>query len=283
MNISSEPIIYPINSHRHIIRGTHPSIYTNAAPVAVSNKIRAIQARKSRINLQSYYDFSDIRPLHLSNPAVGTNSSTNFTHISAQKLLERSKDLRLGRLPVRHNSRPSVLSSVSTANQQSLIWPSFNNTQNSFIKQSQSNTPTVLSTAIGLPLNKLSTTHMPDIHTRTHRAQSFLNHTFTEQQNHASYLEPQRHRSLPKKPSAQKHHTRKSSKVKSSSRPTDDPKQSKLNMSENVIHFYESEDDQENVPVMDAEFEEYLQKSTIKCADWLLKYVVDKTFEDFEE
>ncbi len=46
--------------------------------------------------------------------------------------------------------------------------------------------------------------------------------------------------------------------------------------------MYESEED-ENVPVVDEEFEAYVQKAMVKCADWLIKYVFDKTYDENDE
>jgi len=37
----------------------------------------------------------------------------------------------------------------------------------------------------------------------------------------------------------------------------------------------ENDDDDGHMPVMDDEFEEYLEKATIKCADWLMKHFFD--------
>ncbi|CAF1928410.1 unnamed protein product [Rotaria magnacalcarata] len=292
MNVSSEAIAFPINHHRHMLNGTHPSIYANASPIAVNNKIRAIQARRSRITLQSYYDFTDIRPINLNNAGATTHSSTNFSNLSAQKLLERSKDVRLGHVPARHESRPSVLSSISTANQQSLIWPSYNS-PNGFTKQSQINTPTMATPIPVLPNNKTSAHNMPDIHQRPYRTQTRTSHTLTEQQNDTLFLAA-RHKSLSKtKSSIPKANCRKASKVKSSyatpnNQPLqaihkDDLKQSKAKKNENAVHLYESEEEEENIVAIDAEFEEYIQKSTMKCADWLLKYVVDKDFDYSDE
>ncbi|CAF1031052.1 unnamed protein product [Rotaria sordida] len=298
MNISSETITYPIDHHHHhnhILNGTHSTMYTNASPIAVNNKIKAIQARKSRITLQSYYDFTDIQPLNLSNTGGTTNSSNLFR----QKLLERSKDLHFNHISTHRNSRPSILSSISTTNHHSLIWPSYN-TSNGFIKQLQTNSPTMSSTTIGLPINKSSNNNnnnnnnnMPDIYQRSNRTQTITYQPLTEQQNSSIFIEP-RHRSLPKmKSSIPKTFYRRASKDKSSfpishNQPLkilhkDYSKQSKNNTNANIIHLYESEEDNENMPIVDEEFEEYLQTSTIKCANWLIKYVFDKEFDDNNE
>ncbi|CAF1157035.1 unnamed protein product [Rotaria sp. Silwood1] len=289
MNVSSETIAYPINHHHNILNGTHSNMYTSASPTAVNNKIRAIQTRKSRITLQSYYDFTDIRPLNLSN--VG-GTSTNSSNLSPHKLLERSKDLRLGRITNRHNSRPSVLSSISNTNQHSLIWPSYNS-PNGFMKQYQINSPTISSTTLGLPRNKSPNGHMPDIYQRLNRTQTITYPPLIEQLNSSMFIEP-RHKSLPKtKSSIPKAYYQRTSKGKSSIPISHIPplrisnkdylKQSKNNINENIVHLYESEEDDENVPIIDEEFEEYIQKSTVKCADWLIKYVFDQKFNDNDE
>ena len=59
MNVSSETLAYPINHHRRVVTNKHSSMLVNASPIAVNNKIRAIQTRKPRITLPSYYDFTE--------------------------------------------------------------------------------------------------------------------------------------------------------------------------------------------------------------------------------
>ena len=52
------------------------------------------------------------------------------------------------------------------------------------------------------------------------------------------------------------------------------------------IRMYESEEEVEEVsqlPHLDAEYEDYVEKAIVKCADWLIKYVFDHKYEDIEE
>ncbi|CAF2672684.1 unnamed protein product [Rotaria sp. Silwood2] len=282
--MSSETIAYPINHHHHILNRTHSSMYRSTSPIDLNNKLTAIQTRKSRVALQSYYDFTDSRPLNMSNISGTTNSS----NLSPQKLLERSQDLRLGRIP----ARPSVLSSISTANQHSLIWPTYSS-PNGITQQLPTNSPTMSSTNFGLQMNKSLNYHMPDIYQRSNRTQTMTYPLLTEQQNSSMFVEP-RHKSLPKiKSSVPKPYYRRVAKGKASfpisrTQPLrasykDHLKQSKNNTNEHIVLLYESEEDDENVPIIDEEFEEYIQKSTIKCADWLIKYVFDKEFDYNDE
>jgi hypothetical protein len=289
MNLQSEAYGYPINHHRRVLNNKHSSMFVSAAPIAVKNKIRAIQTRKPRITLQSYYDFTDIRPLNIGNNGGITNSSGAFSNLSPEKLLERSKELRLARMTTRQIPRPSVLSTISTTNQPSLVWPSYNS-PGGFARQAPANSPTVSPTALGPTTNKAFTGHMPDIHQRSSRAQTTARQPLTEQQNILIPVDS-RHKSLPKnKSSAPKTYQRTISKTKSpftilNTQPLQilQNDYSKLpNNYNNIIQLYESEED-ENVPVVDEEFEAYVQKAMVKCADWLIKYVFDKTYDENDE
>lgn len=288
MNVSSEPFAFPINHHRRVLTNKHSSMFVSASPIAVNNKIRAIQTRKPRITLQSYYDFTDIRPLNIGHNG-GINSSTTLSNLSPEKLLERSKELRLSRIAARQslNPRPSVLSTISTANQASLIWPSYNS-PHGFAKPNNAESP-----SMSPIMNKSSNVHIPEIHQRSSRAQTIARQPLTEQQNLLSSTES-RHKSLPKtKSSAPKTFQRMISKSKSpfpssNTQPlnisqNDHSKQTNnINNNPNIFHLYESEEDDDHVMIMDEEFQEYLQKAIVKCADWLIQHVFDKKYDNDE-
>ncbi|CAF0739235.1 unnamed protein product [Adineta steineri] len=288
MNVSSAALVFPINHQDHrrrVLTNNHSKMFINASPVAVSNKIKAIQTRRPRITLPSYYDFTDIRPLHFGNSNGITNSLTSFSNLSPEKLIEHSKDLRLSRISARRNPRPSGLSNTSTANQQSLIWSSYN-APTSFPKQSQTNVPI----PPGLPNGKPSPNNMPDISRRPSRAQTTSRQPFTDQENSLVPVES-RHKSLTKtKPSIPKAYHRTTPKSKSPF-PTSQTQRvqtlnndnTNTNTNTNCIPLCESEDDDEDIPMMDEEFEEYLQKALVKCADWLIKYVIDKKYDENNE
>jgi hypothetical protein len=231
----------------------------------VNNKIRAIQTRKAHLNLQSYYDLNEIRALNIANNGGMPNSTTTFPYLSPEKLVERSKELRLGRWTTCNNIRPSVLSTTSTTNPQSSIWPNYHSP--------------VIS----------STNHMPDIHQRPSRVPTTTRGPLTEQQNILMPIDS-RHKSIPKmKSSIPKAYNQTPSKLKSPfPLPNPQPLQTSHNdsskqLNNDKIHVYQNVEEDDNVPlVMDEEFEEYLKKSTIKCADWLIKYVFDREYEEID-
>lgn len=283
MNVSSGTLAYPINhyAYRRAIPIKHSPMFARASPLAVSNKIRAIQTRKSRITLQSYYEITDIRPLNITQQVRASNSTVTFSNLSPEKLVERSKKLRLARIAAPAPVRPSVLSSTSTANQQSLIWPSYNS-PTALGQESQVNS---------LPANKSSAVHIPDIHRRNSRAQpATARQPLTERQNILIPIES-RHKPLSKaKASIPKAFDRSISKAKSPAISLNLPALPMLHndhlkqVKNNGIQLYESEEEQENAPlVIDEEFEEYLRKAMVKCADWLIKYVFDRTYDELHE
>lgn len=296
MNVSSETFAYPTNHHhRRVSASKHSSMFVSPSPIAVNNKIRAIQTRKPRITLQSYYDFTDIRPLNIGHTAGVTHSSGTFSNLSPEKLVERSKELRLSRIAAAGqnlNPRPSVL---STANQSSLVWASYAS-QNGFPKQTHFDSPRMSPTGHGPIMNKPPTAHMPDIPQRSSRAPTTARQPLSEQQN-LFLSTDSRHKSLPKtKSSVPKPYHRMISKSKSPFPPSnaqplqipyhDYAKQFNNNLSlnnnnnNNIIHLYESEEDDDNVLVMDEEFQEYLKKAIVKCADWLIQHVFDRKYEE---
>ena len=250
-------------------------MFVSASPLGNNNKIRATPARKPRITLQAYYDFTDIRSINISNAAGITSSSANFSTLNPEKLVERSQDIRLGRIAPRHSVRPSLLASTSTLNQQSFVWPSYN---------SPALTPT---------RNRSPAGHMPEIYQRPSRAQTLSRAPFTDQQNTLTSAEP-RHKSLTKaKATVPKAYPRTISKSKSpfpTSRSQAMPAVAKEVLkpaAKTPIRMYESEEDDgeedEKLLVVDAEYEDYVEKAMIKCADWLIKYVFDQKYEDIEE
>ena len=51
----------------------------------------------------------------------------------------------------------------------------------------------------------------------------------------------------------------------------------------NPVDAYERARDNDHLPVLDAEYDDYLEKAMIKCADWLIRYVFDKKYENIVE
>jgi hypothetical protein len=292
MNVSSETLPFPVNHHanRRVLPTKHSSMFVSPSSIAVNNKIRAIQTRKPRINLQSFYDFTDIRPLNIAQQGRISNSTNTFANLSPEKLVERSKELRLGRLTTRQNLRPSVISSNSTANQQSLIWPSYDS-PTAFFKQSQVEPIIMSPTAFGPIMNKSSMGNIPDIHQRLNRTQTTTARPpLIEQPINLIPVDARHKSSFKTKSSIPKAYDRTIAKMKS---PFVSSNVQPLPMfqndyfkqfNNNIIQIYESEEDDENAPfVMDEEFEGYVQKAIVKCADWLIKYVFDKTYDEIDE
>ncbi|CAF1204217.1 unnamed protein product [Adineta ricciae] len=293
MNVSAEALALPLNhqDHHRIPINSDSSMFMSASPVAVSNKIKAIQTRRPRVTLPSYYDFTDIRPIHIGNTNGMTNSLTTFTNVSPDKLHEHSKDLRLGRIFSRRNQRPCCLSNTPAPNQQSLIWSTYNS-PSSFPKQSQTHSPSPLNRVT----NRSTITNIPDINRRSSRAQTTSRHPSADQENSAIPVES-RHKSLSKTKSATpKIYQRTTPKSKSpfttsntqqtqrlnsnGSKPLNNDNLNQNNNNTNIIPLCESEEDDEDIPDIDAEFEEYLRKAIVKCADWLMKYVIDKKYDE---
>ena len=82
---------------------------TDSSPIAVRNKIKAIQSRKPRLTIPTYYDSTEIRPFPL------LHSSASFSVITAERLVDRSRAFR--QAAAMPTGRPSVLSSTSFASQ----------------------------------------------------------------------------------------------------------------------------------------------------------------------
>ena len=251
MNLSPQPIVLPNNHHRLLT--------INASPIAVRNKIKAIQARKSRLTVPSYYDSTEIRPLNTHNAHGLTNSAASFTVITAERLVDRSKDFRLDRISSRQPPRSSILTSTSV-NQPSFLWTNYNSS-NGFNKQQQaathSNSTTITPPGRDSSKNKSSGGKIPDI------------------------PPPRRSRpSLPEQPtSLTPINTRAKSSLKPKS-PLIRANHSSQRTNHRHLAIYESDDEKENLMLIDKEFREYLEKATVKCADWLIKYVFDQKLDE---
>lgn len=243
MNVSSQPLVLPINQHRRrFLTTTHSSMAIDACPVAVSNKIKAIQARKTRLNsLPAESGYTDIRPLNFGYTGGVTNSKANVTVWTAERLVDRSKSIRLDRIPTRQPSRPSVLSTTNTT-QQSLLWPNYQSSTLGHKKlQIHSNSTTITPPAIGSIRKKSAGIKMPEIPRRQNRQ------PLIDRQNSFTPVEPQQ-------------------------------KSLETTINNNLPTYEtEQEQDEEEEILIDQEFEQYLDKAIIKCADWLIKYVFKET------
>jgi len=241
--VSSQPIVIPTTHRRRFLTATHPSVFIEPSPVGVCNKIKAIQARKTRFNpLPNNPSYTDIRPLNFGYTGSASNSKAKVTIWTAEKLVDRSKDIRLDRIHTRQPPRRSVLSTTST-NQQLLVWPNYQSS-NPGSKQPQphSNSTTLTPPAIRSINNKSSGGKMPEIPRRQ---------PLIDRQNSMTPIELQQ-------------------KLTCSERTNN-----------NNILLYETEEDveddeEEEDLLMDKEFEQYLESATVKCADWLMKYVFNE-------
>jgi len=262
----------PINhlAYHRVLPSKDLSRFVSASPIAGNDKRKAIQKHKSRITIRSCYDLTDIRPLNTGNNNNISNPKTRtFSNLSPKKLVERSKELRVGRISTRQNPGSSVL---STTYQQSFIWPGYNLPSGS-TKQSDVNSSTIPSNARKPTMNKSSTCNIPDIHQRSSRAPT-IGKSLAEQEYIFTPIDS-RYESLPKI---------KCPLTSSNTQPlkmshNDYSKQ--LNNNNKVIHFYGNEEDDENIPlVVD---EENVQKAIVKCAYWLIKYVPDEKCDENDE
>jgi hypothetical protein len=251
MNVSSQPLVLPSNHHRRFLPTSYTPMFLNASPIAVSNKIKAIQARKTRLTLVSTDAVStDIRPLNFGYHGGVTNSRTEFSVLTAERLVDRSKDIRLDRISTRQTHRPSFLLNTSN-NQQSFLWSNYQpSTACNKNHQTQLYTTITTPPAIGSPKNKSSGSKIPDIPRRRNR-QSLM-----DQHNSLIPIEV-------KQKSASKPQPSQNVVVKS---------RESTNNNLNTLPTSESDDNDENLH-MDEEFEQYLEKAIVKCADWLIKYV----------
>ncbi|CAF2579277.1 unnamed protein product [Rotaria sp. Silwood2] len=255
MNISSQPVVLPTNHRRFPTRNYSPMVF-NASPIAVSNKIKAIQARKTRLTpLPTDHDYTDIRRLNFGYSGGVTSSRTDFSVFTAERLVDRSKDIRLDRISKRNPPRPSVLS--TNVNQQSLLWPGYQ-ASNEGNKQHPipSNPPTITSPAVRSFKNKsLPCGKIPDINRRQNRQ------LHNDRQSSITPNEQQKKSILRTKPPQIQIHN------------------SADRTNNNDLRTYETEEDEENICI-DEEFERYLEAAIVKCADWLIKYVFNQTVDE---
>ena len=250
MNLSPQPIVLPNNHHRLLT--------VNASPIAVRNKIKAIQARKSRLTVPSYYESTEIRPLNPNSGHGLTTSTPSFTVITAERLVDRSKEIRLDRIPLRQPARPSILSSASV-NQPSFLWTNYNSS-NGFNKQpaaaTHSNPTTITPPGLDSSKNKSSGGKISEIPSRRSRP------TITSQPMSLTPINSRPKSSL--KPKSPLIRTNRSSQ----------------RTMQRHLAIYESDDEKENLMLIDEEFREYLDKAMVKCADWLIKYVFDRKVDE---
>ena len=87
MQVSNQPLSLP-NNRRALLTTTASAMLINTSPVAVRNKIKAIQARKPRFTIPSYFVATDISPLNFS------HGTANITVLTAERLVDRSKYVR---------------------------------------------------------------------------------------------------------------------------------------------------------------------------------------------
>ena len=227
MNVSSQPIILPTTHRRRFLTTTRTPTFIDPSPIAVSNKIKAIQARKTRLNsVINTTGHTDIRPLNFGQSSSLGHSKSNVTIWTAERLVNRSKDLRLDRF----STRRFGLTTTTTAG----LWPNCPPSAGGNKQiQTNSNSTTITPPAISSIKNKSAGGKMPELPRRQ------LRPPLTDQHNSAVFIDiPSPIRTI------------------------------------NHIHIRKDlvEEELEEL-VIDKEFEEYLERAIIKCADWLLKYV----------
>lgn len=274
MNVSSSSqMILPSPYQRRYTAKKHTPMFFDSAPVAVSNKIRAIQARKTPVTLvPNDNEYTDIRPLNFGYTGGVTTSRTDFSVLTAERLVDRSKDIRLDRINKRNNARQSVLSRTSIAQQSSVGLRYQGSHVNDRKTQLQSNSTTNTSPGVRSSKNKSSSGgKMPEINRNRTRE------PLTDRENSLTPVEPQKKSILKTRTLHPRLHS-------SADRINQN------NKKKNIVKIYDTdEDDYENILLdedendqmgMDEEFERYLESAISKCADWLIKYVFDQTVED---
>lgn len=108
MNTSSQTVLSIPGHHPHRLL-----TMTDSSPIAVRNKIKAIQARKPRLTIPTYYDSTEIRPFPM------LNSTASFSVVTAERLVDRSRAFR--QAAVVATPRPAILSSASFAAQSNTL------------------------------------------------------------------------------------------------------------------------------------------------------------------
>ena len=263
-NVSSD-LVSPAKNSTLTFRSSQPSMFISGS----SKRIRPTQTRRPRITLQAYYDFTDVRSINFHNGNGFNNSSSNFSRIKPEKLVERSRDLRLG---ITQANRSSMISSHINLNQPSSLWPNFH---------SNSLTPTT---------NRSNIVPMPDISHRTSRAQSLSRTGIIDRQISPSPIESKSKTYSKTKINQNKITPRLVGQSKS---PFVTPRVSQPMIIKEIaqppanklvdIHICQSEEQDENNDQQAALVDDYLTKAMSKCADWLIKYVFDQKFEYVEE
>ncbi|CAF0926893.1 unnamed protein product [Didymodactylos carnosus] len=143
----------------HFSSSVRPLTYMNA-PIAVSNKIRAIRARKDRS--VATYVRSEIHPLNtIENNLTNNNYNSQILkeRLTAEKLFDRK--FKLDRVILQQQpTRLSVLSSNP-----SLLWPSYGTAVTSRPRRSQSSSTTTITPPIesATPIKSNQIAVMPDI------------------------------------------------------------------------------------------------------------------------
>ncbi|CAF1306070.1 unnamed protein product [Adineta steineri] len=256
MNVLSQPLPLPSSRRRRGLITPRSPTFVDAAPVAVSNKIRAIQARKSRLTLVSPDAvYTDIRQLNFGYNNGVSQSRTELPVLTPERLVDRSRDIRYDRISARRSSRPTVIVNTNN-NQQSIFWSNYQPLNKSTKQpQTQSNSIAYTPPGVGSAKNKSPIRKISELPRRQIRQPSVDQHTslIRTETKEKSSLKPQ---------------PLLSSRIQSRDRT--------LNNNNNNNHHNlqtpETLDNEEHM-IMDAEFEEYLEKAIVKCADWLIKYV----------
>lgn len=244
MNVASQPIVLP-TTHRRRFLTTYKPTFIDASPIAVSNKIKAIQARRTRLNpLSNDTNHTDIRTLNFG----CTNSKVDDTTVwTAERLVDRSKDIRLDRIYTRQPPRPSNVSTTSIHH--SVCWANYqsSNLGNKQL-QTNSNSTTITPPMFGSIKNKSPGGKISEVIQRRNRQ------PLIDRQN-----------SLPP---IEKHHQQQQQQQK--------PHSISQTIHDNLLiaDIEDAEEDEEEEDLLiDKEFQQYLDKAIVKCADWLLKYV----------
>ncbi|CAF1437490.1 unnamed protein product, partial [Didymodactylos carnosus] len=276
---------------------TRPLMHTNA-PVADVNKIRAIRARKDKIDAACVR--SDIRSSNsIDNTLWNTmNSQTLNERLTAEKLFNRNFKL----------DRVLAQSSVLSLNP-SLIWPSYGTAVTSRPKRSQSNSTMTITPPIESPILKKSnhTTVMPDILSKrslsrpqTKASLIKINETINDSPDfEQSFIEQsfiiskdQDKKSMPKQqPLAQLNKnfnniqkplvTKRTVITAKLKKQSPSPKRfqgapyrtTRGREIDNRNYNNENEYENDEGEIMDEEFQKYLPKAIEKCANWLIRYV----------
>lgn len=168
MNVSSQPIVLPTTHRRRFLTTTRTPTFIDSSPIAVSNKIKAIQARRTRLSPAiNPAGHTDIRPLNFGPTSSLGHSKSNVTIWTAERFVHRNKDLQLDRINIRRSG----------------LWPNGSpSTGGNKPIQTNSNSTTVTPPAICSIKNKSAGGKMPEL-TRRHTRPPL-----TDQQNAAIFI-----------------------------------------------------------------------------------------------